>query len=311
MTDTVPAAGHIPVTESWRRQARASLMRVVLADGDDKRAIDAAQRLDTEGLAIPVLLGDPAAFRSPAVQAEAEASPCNERIDLGDPLHVAALMVAAGEADACVGGATRPTADVVRAARYCIGPAPGVETISSCFLLVLPDGTPITFGDCAVVPEPDAGQLASMPCRARPRTNRSSARGPGWPCCRTPPGAARRAPGGAGPFCHRDRAAPGAVAGHRRRAAVRRGLGSRGGPVEGPGLGGRGLGQCVRLPGSGFGQHCLQDHRTAGGCPSVRAVAAGHRTRHARPVAGLRYRRHRHCGRHRGLPGRSRDVSQV
>ena len=49
-------------------------------------------------------------------------------------------MVAAGEADACVGGATRPSADVVRSALYCIGLAPGVETISSCFLLVLPDG---------------------------------------------------------------------------------------------------------------------------------------------------------------------------
>ena len=162
MTDTPPTAGGIPVTESWRRQARASRMRVVLADGDDKRAADAAQRLETEGLAIPVLLGDPAAFLSPAVQAEAETSPCNERIDLGDPLHVAALMVAAGEADACVGGATRPTADVVRAALYCIGLAPGLEIISSCFLLLLSDGTPITFGDCGVVPEPDAGQLASI-----------------------------------------------------------------------------------------------------------------------------------------------------
>ena len=150
------------MTESWRRQARASRMRVVLADGDDERAIDAAQRLDRQGLAIPVLVDDPAAFRSPAVQASAETSPSRERIDLGDPLHVAALMVAAGEADACVGGATRPTADVVRAALYCIGLAPGVEIISSCFLLVLPDGTPITFGDCGVVPEPDIGQLASI-----------------------------------------------------------------------------------------------------------------------------------------------------
>ena len=137
-------------------------MRVVLADGDDERAIDAAQRLGRQGLAIPVLVDDPAPFRSPAVQAAAEASPSRERIDLGDPLHVAALMVAAGEADACVGGATRSTADVVRAALSCIGLAPGVETISSCFLLVLPDGTPITFGDCGVVPEPDAGQLAQI-----------------------------------------------------------------------------------------------------------------------------------------------------
>ena len=162
MTETPASAGRIPVTESWQRQARASRMRVVLADGGDKRAIDAAQRLDREGLAIPVLVGDPAAFRSSAVRAAAEASPSGERIDLGDPLQVAALMVAAGEADACVGGATRPTADVVKAAVSCIGPAPGVETVSSCFLLVLPDGTPITFGDCGVVPEPDAGQLAQI-----------------------------------------------------------------------------------------------------------------------------------------------------
>ena len=162
MTGDRPAADRIPVTESWRRQARASCVRVVLADAGDKRAADAAQRLESEGLATPILVGDPAAFCSPAVRAEAEASPWSDRIDLGDPLHVAALMVAAGETDACVGGATRPTADVVRAALFCIGLAPGVETISSCFLLELPDGTPITFGDCGVVPEPDASQLASI-----------------------------------------------------------------------------------------------------------------------------------------------------
>jgi phosphotransacetylase len=135
---------------------------VVLADGDDKRAVTAARHLEAEGLAVAVLVDEPAAFASPAVQEAAEASPYRERIDLGDPLDVAALMVAAGEADACVAGATRPTADVVRAALYCIGPAPGVEIISSCFLLVLADGTPITFGDCGVVPDPDAAQLASI-----------------------------------------------------------------------------------------------------------------------------------------------------
>ena len=92
----------------------------------------------------------------------AEASPWRERIDLDDPLHVAALMVAAGEADACVAGAARPTPDVVRAALFCIGTAPGVDIVSSCFVFVLPDGTPITYGDCGVVPEPDADQLASI-----------------------------------------------------------------------------------------------------------------------------------------------------
>ncbi|MCY3951688.1 MAG: phosphate acyltransferase [bacterium] len=152
----------MPVIESWRRQARAERRRVVLADGDDKRAVAAARRLDAEGLATAILLDDPVAHVSPAAQQAAETSPNHASIDLGDPLHVAALMVAAGEADACVGGATRPSADVVRAALYCIGPAPGVKTISSCFVLVLPDGTPITFADCGVVPEPDPAQLASI-----------------------------------------------------------------------------------------------------------------------------------------------------
>ena len=134
----------------------------MLADGDDERTVAAARHLDREGLAEPVLLDDPAGFCSTAVRAAAEASPWSERIDLGDPLHVAALMVAVGEADACLGGASRPTADVVRAALYCIGLAPGVDTISSSFVLVLPDGTPITYGDCGVVPEPDPDQLASI-----------------------------------------------------------------------------------------------------------------------------------------------------
>ena len=154
--------GRDPVVERWRTAARSARQRVVLADGNDGRAVAAAQYLDRERLMSPVLLDDPAAFCSRAVQAEAAASSWSERIDLHDPLHVAALMVAAGEADACVGGASRPTADVVRAALFCIGPAPGVETISSCFVLVLPDGATVTYGDCGVVPEPDPGQLASI-----------------------------------------------------------------------------------------------------------------------------------------------------
>jgi len=155
-------AGDAPVIESWRHQARICPTRVVLADGRDARAVAAAERLDAEGLVTPVLVDDPDNFRSDAVCARAETAPFRERIDLDDPLHVAALMVVAGEADACVAGATRPTPDVVRAALFCIGLAPGVDIVSSCFLLVLPDGTPITYGDCGVVPDPSPEQLASI-----------------------------------------------------------------------------------------------------------------------------------------------------
>ena len=151
-----------PVEERWRAAARSRPVRVALADGDDERAAAAARTLSAEGLADPVLVREAAPFRSPAVRARAEASAWRERIDLEDPLHVAALMVAAGEADACVAGAARPTPDVVRAALFCVGTAPGVDLISSSFMFLLPDGTAITYGDCGVVPEPDPAQLASI-----------------------------------------------------------------------------------------------------------------------------------------------------
>ena len=134
----------------------------MLADGGDPRAAAAARQLRAEGLADAVLLDDPASFCSPAVRAAADASPRRARIDLDDRLHVAALMVAAGEADACVAGASRPTADVVRAALACIGAADGIETVSSAMLLVLGGGTPIMYADCGVVPDPDPLELASI-----------------------------------------------------------------------------------------------------------------------------------------------------
>ncbi len=109
-----------------------------------------------------LLIDDPVEFLSTGVLAAAEASRWRDRIDLGDPLHVAALMVAAGDADGCVAGAIRPTADVVRAALYCIGVAADVGLLSSSFLMLLPDGQSVVFGDCGVVPDPDSDQLASI-----------------------------------------------------------------------------------------------------------------------------------------------------
>ena len=201
-----------PVDERWRAAARAARVRVVLADGADERAAAAAARLEAEGLAEVVLVHAAAPFRSAAVRAQAEASAWRERIDLDDPLHVAALMVAAGDAGACVAGASRPTPDVVRAALFCVGTAPGVDLISSSFMFVLPDGTVLTYGDCGVVPEPDAGQLASIAIASaatheqlagdEPRvamlsySTKGSAGGPGVELVRTATGLVRsRAPG--------------------------------------------------------------------------------------------------------------------
>lgn len=146
--------------DTWLQQAADNPKRIVLADAGDDRVMAAAERLEREGLAVPILVDDLDAVRSPAVFAAAEA--LGGKAILDDPLHVATLLVRTGEADGCVAGATRPTADVLRAGIHLLGVAPNTAAISSCFFFILADGTPIVYGDCGVLPDPDAEQLASV-----------------------------------------------------------------------------------------------------------------------------------------------------
>jgi len=147
------------IQQSWFDRATANPKRIVLADVGDERVRAAADTLRSRGLVDPVIPEDLDQYRTPEVIAAAGKL---ERADLEDPLHVATLMVRVGQADGCVAGATRPTADVLRASIFLLGVAPGVDTISSCFLFVLPDGTPIVYGDCGVVPDPTAEELGSI-----------------------------------------------------------------------------------------------------------------------------------------------------
>ena len=148
-----------PVVAAWYERAAADPARVVLADLGDPRADFAAIQLVDEGLVQPV---HPIVDRDDARQAEAIARAEDAGLDVGDAVVAATVLVRSGVADAAVAGATRSTADVLRAGLRVLGVAPGVDVVSSCFLMVLADGRPVAYGDCGVVPDPDATQLATI-----------------------------------------------------------------------------------------------------------------------------------------------------
>ena len=145
--------------ESWHAQAAVNPARVVLADLGDPRADAAAARLTAGGLVDVVA---PVLDRADAgILATADAA-VRQGLDPDDPVVAAAILVRAGMADAAVAGATRPSADVLRAGLNVLGVAPGVGVVSSSILFVLRDGRVIAYGDCGVVPDPDEVQLASI-----------------------------------------------------------------------------------------------------------------------------------------------------
>ena len=155
------------VIDEAKAKIKSRGLKLVMPEGEDARIQQAAARLKSEGLAEPILFGaedvpEPGPqhiaillVRRPKLN-EAMAA----RL-LKKPLYRAGAAVAAGEAHAMLAGAANPTARVIEAALMTVGPAEGITTPSSFFLMQWPDRR-LVFADCGVNIQPDAHELADI-----------------------------------------------------------------------------------------------------------------------------------------------------
>lgn len=176
----------------WVGRLEGHSSHVVLADGSDERVIAAASWLVANTSVRPVLIRagresrsstapegvdmsrletlhadalatDPDILAALGTRTDGTARSEQELATLAlDPVYLAAAQVSAGRAAGCIAGATRSTADVLRAALKVIGLSPAAFTVSSSFLMVFPDGRRLAYGDCAVLPTPNEQQLAHV-----------------------------------------------------------------------------------------------------------------------------------------------------
>ena len=179
-----------PMIAALKEQKR----RIVFTEGTDPRILEAASRLDQEGILTPVLLGNPDEIDKAAkeygwsIQGIEKIDPLNYgemedmvnkmvelrkgkmdeaacRTALAKANYFGTMLVKMGKADCLLGGATYSTADTVRPALQLIKTKPGSKIVSSCFILYreTEKGNEMyAMGDCAINVNPDENELMEI-----------------------------------------------------------------------------------------------------------------------------------------------------
>lgn len=180
--------------EKVKALAKEDIQKIVLPESKDVRIQEATEKIMNEGLAQVVLIGNEAELKAASKfdlsKAEfinpAEFNEYDEYVAklvelrkkkglteeqakelLKNPLYFGCMLVREGYADGMVAGAVSTTADVLRPALQVVSTAEGVSTVSSVFLMEVPDceygsNGLFIFGDIALNPNPTAEQLSHI-----------------------------------------------------------------------------------------------------------------------------------------------------
>jgi phosphate acetyltransferase len=168
---------------------------IVFTEGPDPRILEATARLLTGNFLKPILVGKESEVKAAAeksgfnIQGARIVDPetyagmdamvakmvelrkgkmteeqCRDALKKGN--YFGTMLVAMGEADCLLGGATYSTADTVRPALQIIKTKPGNKIVSSCFILVRDSAVGgrevLAMGDCAINIKPNEDELVEI-----------------------------------------------------------------------------------------------------------------------------------------------------